>query len=104
MALLPVNPAKRVPLYPQSASSLSRGSADAELYTSALHMTLITQSTRMALDDCMEKVNGSFSDPTPYAIVEINANFKVSRSLGIGVVNGTFSTRSPSFVYRHAPT
>lgn len=104
--LLAVKPAKRASLYPQSASNLSQGSADAALYTSALHMQLLTQSTRVALGDCREEVEGSFSDfkveefslnPTPDAIAKINANFEVLRSLGIGVVDGTFNSAASFF-------
>jgi len=111
--LLAVKPAKRASLYPQSASNLSQGSTDAALYTSALHMQLLTQSTRVALGDCREEVEGSFSDfkveefslnPTPDAIAKINANFEVLRSLGIGVVTVLSIARRPSFGYRHAPT
>jgi len=76
-------------------------------------MQLLTQSTRVALGDCREEVEGSFSDfkveefslnPTPDAIAKINANFEVLRSLGIGVVTVLSIARRPSFGYRHAPT
>ena len=47
--LLAVKPAKRASLYPQSASNLPQGSADAALYTSALHMQLFWPKRRLRI-------------------------------------------------------